>query len=137
MEQTIDFQKYVVQHNIKKTSFITVQFQVEGIHCYPEAGTNPELEDVSFLQYPHRHMFHFTVSAEVNHNNRDIEFIQLKRACLELFDQNFIDANNHSCEDLCDMLFVHLDQRYPDRMWEIKCFEDGENGAETMYLRHK
>ena len=60
---------------------IWVTFRKEGIHCYPAAATDPALNtageyDVSFLASPHRHVFHFRVSIDVFHNDRDIEFIQ-------------------------------------------------------------
>jgi hypothetical protein len=63
---------------------IWVTFQREGIHKYPGADTDPKLAtgdeyDVSFLGYPHRHIFHFKVAIQVFHNDRDIEFIQFKR----------------------------------------------------------
>ena len=48
---------------------IFVTFQKEGIHKYPNAP-----DGVEFLQYPHRHMFHFRVEIDVFHNDRDIEF---------------------------------------------------------------
>ena len=62
---------------------IWVTFQREGIHKYPGADTDPNLAtgdeyDVSFLGYPHRHIFHFKVAIQVFHNDRDIEFIQFK-----------------------------------------------------------
>jgi len=44
---------------------IYVTFQREGIHRYPAAETDVALESVSFLQFPHRHMFHFKVSIAV------------------------------------------------------------------------
>jgi hypothetical protein len=69
---------------------IWVTFEKEGIHCYPAAGTDPTLctageYDVSFLANPHRHMFHFRVSIDVFHNDRDIEFIQFKRWLIALY----------------------------------------------------
>ena len=46
---------------------IWVTFRKEGIHKYPAALDDPKLAtgdeyDVSFLGYPHRHIFHFKVS---------------------------------------------------------------------------
>ena len=41
---------------------IWVRFQKEGIHKFPAALTEPELEDVKFLGYPHRHTFHFKIA---------------------------------------------------------------------------
>ena len=40
---------------------IWVTFRKEGIHKYPAALEDPKLQDVSFLGYPHRHIFHFKV----------------------------------------------------------------------------
>ena len=53
---------------------IWVTFQKEGIHKYPAALDDPKLatggwDDVSFLGYPHRHIFHFRVSIEVFHDD--------------------------------------------------------------------
>ncbi len=59
---------------MKSKDFIWVTFQKEGIHKYPAALTEPKLSDVSFLGYPHRHIFHFRVSISVNHDDRDIEY---------------------------------------------------------------
>ena len=70
---------------LKKTnSKIWVTFRKEGLHKYPAALDDPNLatggaDDVSFLGYIHRHIFHFKVAIEVFHDDRDIEFIQFKR----------------------------------------------------------
>ena len=71
---------------------IFVQFQKEGIHKYPAALTDPALAtgdeyDVSFLGYPHRHIFEFQVWISVTHNDRDVEFLQAKRWLEKLYDQ--------------------------------------------------
>jgi len=66
-----------VMHEAQRQIWVT--FQKEGIHKYPAALEEPKLSDVSFLGYPHRHIFHFRVSIDVWHNDRDIEFIQFKR----------------------------------------------------------
>lgn len=115
--------------------YVTVKFQREFIHRYPEAGTNPELADVSFLQYPHRHMLHFKVTIQVFNDNRDIEFIQLKRKCTDMFDSKIIEADYKSCEMISDELYGKLSEIYgSDRTYQISVFEDDENGSETMYV---
>ena len=68
----------------RSSKMIWVTFRKEGIHKYPAALDDPKLAtgdeyDVSFLGYPHRHIFHFKVAIEVFHDDRDIEFIQFKR----------------------------------------------------------
>ena len=96
----------------KKTN-IWVTFRKEGIHKYPAALDDPKLAtgdeyDVSFLGYPHRHIFHFKVGIEVFHDDRDIEFIHL---------------------------YAEINKKYPNRDIEIDVSEDGENGSHTVYTK--
>jgi hypothetical protein len=117
---------------------IWVTFQREGIHCYPLAATDEKLKtndeyDVSFLASPHRHIFHFKVSIEVFHNDRDIEFIQFKRWLENLFKTNVMQLDNKSCEMISDELYEVIANRYPERNIEITVSEDGENGATIYY----
>ena len=65
-----------IMKNAKKMIWVT--FRKEGIHRYPAATSDPKLAtndeyDVSFLGYPHRHIFHFNVAIQVFHDDRDIE----------------------------------------------------------------
>lgn len=113
--------------------FIFVTFQMEGIHKYPEALTNPNLADVSFLGYPHRHIFHFKVAITVNHTNRDLEFIQFKRWLISLYDQKTLQLDYKSCEMIADDLYHSINNKYPNREVVITVSEDGENGAECHY----
>jgi hypothetical protein len=117
---------------------IFVRFQKEGIHKYPAAATDPALAtgdeyDVSFLATPHRHIFHFEVSIEVFHNDRDIEFIQFKRWLEKQYSQNILELNYKSCEMISDDLYDVIATRYPDRNIAIQVSEDNENGATIVY----
>jgi len=124
---------------MKKTSNnIWVTFQKEGIHKYPAALTDPNLAtgdeyDVSFLGYPHRHMFHFYVKIEVFHNDRDIEFIQFKRWLESLYANGTLQLDYKSCEMICDELAEIINSKYPNRKLKIKVSEDNENGASCSY----
>jgi hypothetical protein len=111
---------------------IWVTFQREGIHRFPAAATDPKLADVAFLANEHRHIFHFNVSIEVFHNDRDIEFIQFKR-WLESLYQGTLELNFKSCEMISDDLYEQIASRYPDRDIQITVSEDGENGATIRY----
>lgn len=120
--------------------FIWVKFAKEGIHCYPDAATNPKLatgnwDDVSFLANDHRHMFHYKVTIEVFHNDRDREFIQEKRFIERLFNNGDLQLNHRSCEMMADDLYEHLKVRYKDenRSITIEVSEDDENGCVTQY----
>jgi len=114
---------------------IWVTFQKEGIHKYPAALENPLLQDVSFLGYPHRHIFHFRVSIEVYHNDRDIEFIQFKRWLESLYSgqENCLRLEYKSCEMMADELYLRIADRYPNRNVVINVSEDNENGCEIHY----
>jgi hypothetical protein len=119
---------------------IWVTFRKEGIHCYPAAATNPELNtageyDVSFLANPHRHIFHFRVWIDVFHNDRDVEFIQFKRWLESLYNgQGAVLALDwKSCEMIADDLYIQIASRYPGRVVHIEVSEDGENGALIKY----
>ena len=132
-----------------KSSMIWVTFQKEGIHKYPAALDDPKLatggwDDVSFLGYPHRHIFKFRVSIEVFHNDRYIEFIQFKRWLQRLYDMapdgseghsntKVLELDYKSCEMISDELFEKIAERYPERSVHIEVSEDGENGCFIKY----
>ena len=113
------------------TREIIVTFQKEGIHAYPEAATNPDLQEVAFLSFPHRHIFHFRVAISVTHDNRDLEFILIKRELENFMSVGNID--NASCEMLAMKLIVYIQKHYPNRSVVVEVFEDGENGARLTY----
>ena len=71
-------------------SKIWVTFRREGTHKFPAALTDPKFKtgdeyDVSFLGYPHRHMFHFKIAIEVFHDDREIEFMKYLQSKLIKF----------------------------------------------------
>ena len=122
---------------------IWVTFRKEGIHRYPAAATDPALctageYDVSFLASPHRHIFHFRVSIDVFHNDRDIEFIQFKRWLENLYsstnnNNSILELDWKSCEMIADDLYIQIAGRYPGRAVVIEVSEDGENGCSISY----
>ena len=124
--------------NSKKN--IWVKFQKEGIHKYPAALEDPKLAtgdeyDVSFLGYPHRHIFHFKVTVEVFHDDRDIEFIQFKRWLEKLYSEKTLELDYKSCEMISDELAIIINDKYPNRDITIDISEDDENGSSTFYSK--
>jgi len=152
--------KVYMENKVNRSIWVT--FKKEGIHKYPAALDDPKLatgdwDDVSFLGYPHRHIFHFRVQIEVRHNDRDIEFIQFKR-WLERLYNGAGAANGHnnegsqeqsstnsevllldykSCEMIADELYEKISAKYPGRFVEIEVSEDGENGCSIFYPNPK
>ena len=123
---------------MENKSFIWVTFQKEGMHKYPAALTDPALAtgdeyDVSFLGYPHRHIFHFKVWISVTHDDRDIEFIQFKRWLENLYKEGTLQLDYKSCEMMSGDLFDSISNKYPGREIWIEVSEDGENGSFIKY----
>jgi hypothetical protein len=117
---------------------IWVTFQKEGIHLYPAAISDPALatggdDDVSFLGYAHRHIFHFRVAIDVFHDDRDIEFIQFKRWLESLYSDGTIELNHKSCEMIAEELAQQIHTKYPNRSITITVAEDNENGATLTF----
>jgi hypothetical protein len=128
----------VIKQDVRPAKFIFVTFQKEGMHRYPAALTDPALAtgdeyDVSFLGYPHRHIFHFKVWISVEHSDRDIEFIQFKRWLLNLYKDSILALDYKSCEMISDDLCEVINKKYPNREVWIEVSEDGENGSFIKY----
>lgn len=108
---------------------VTSRTQFEGIHCWPEAP-----DEVSYLRNPHRHIFEVVAEIEVEHNDRDLEFIMVKhqidkRLSCELDDHGVWQMGRTSCEDVAEMLLGFLEGKYPNRTIFVSVYEDGENGC--------
>jgi hypothetical protein len=117
----------------KVSNMIWVKFEREGIHKYPAALTDPNLADVSFLGYPHRHIFHFLVGIDIFHDDRDIEFIQFKRWLESLYSSDILELDYMSCEMISDALAEAVALKYPGRAIAVEISEDGENGSWARY----
>ena len=91
-------------------TLVKVQFQFEGMHCWPNAP-----KEVAFLCSMHRHMFHVTAKIEVFHDDRDLEFILVKRY-LEYEVAHALDTEKWpktaSCEYMATNIAYMIRQRY-------------------------
>ena len=123
----------------RSSKMIWVTFRKEGIHKYPAALDDPKLAtgdeyDVSFLGYPHRHIFHFKVAIEVFHDDRDIEFILFKRELESLSNQKDVMSLDYkSCEMIARDLAKYIQTKYPNRALSISVAEDNENGCRLTW----
>lgn len=112
--------------NHKSSTVIWVTWALPGIHCYPNAP-----EDVEYLRHPHRHLFHFKASITVFHDDREIEFHQMKNWLTSLYSEGTLQLDYKSCEmlaqDLIDKILAHYD--CGNRNVSVEVSEDGECGA--------
>lgn len=119
----------------KFTTVVYSTFQVEGFHAWENAPAS-----VWFLRQQHRHIFHFKVTIEVSNDDRDIEFITLKRDCLaalpRIFDKDHSGAfhfGGKSCEMIAKDLIEWLDSEFNAKAYCVEVSEDNENGARVVY----
>ena len=85
------------------------------------------LEDVEFLKFPHRHIFHICCKKKVTHDDRDIEIILLKRKINKYLNKMFPKTfGEMSCEMIAKLLLNCFELSY------CKVLEDNENGAEIQ-----
>ena len=108
--------------------YVWCTLQLEGMHNWK----NCNLDDVMFLKNPHRHMFHFKCVKEVTHNDRDIEFIILKRQITRYLlskwgQDNTLIFNSMSCEMIAEDLLKEF------LLTSCSVSEDGENGG-TVHI---
>ena len=107
----------------KTVVFCTLQF--EATHNWPGC----DISEVLYLQNEHRHMFHIKAYKDVNHDDRDVEFIKLKRDIA--FHLRLTYGGTENTAKLgaksCEMLAHELMTEFGLSQCEVN--EDGENGA--------
>jgi hypothetical protein len=121
----------IVDDDSKKMIWVT--FQRKGLHRYPQAATEENLRDVSYLGNVHRHLFKFKVTIEVNHSDREIEFHQFLNQLEQAYDTKVLDLDYKSCEMIADELSVLIGKEYSNRKLIIEVSEDGECGCVCEY----
>jgi hypothetical protein len=116
-------------------------FRIPGFHNWPDAP-----EGMSFLRKEHRHEFHFKITVEVEHDNREIEFLKMKLDCINfvrsLWEVDIADNlvfDHMSCEMIAEQLLMKLIQIKKYSMQDnindtrrqiiVEVSEDGENGG--------
>lgn len=111
-----------------------IQIQVKnvfsGVHYYANAP-----EEVSFLRNPHRHQFVVRTTLEVFNEDRELEFLLVKKAIYdyimkEMGKDGSIDLGGHSCEWLALKIAQFIQFKYGcHRQISVGVYEDDENGA--------
>ena len=90
-------------------------------------------EEVSFLKNYHRHMFHIRFEVEVTEEDREIEFIMLKRELDRVVHILFVGTKHEaSCEFFAKWIVDFMTRKNAlceGRAARCEVSEDGENGA--------
>lgn len=103
---------------IHTTVYCSLQY--EALHNWP----NCDIDEVSFLKYPHRHMFHIKAYKKVIHDDRDTEFIVLKRKIANYLQETY---NNDFGPMSCEMIARELITKF--NLCACDVSEDNENGC--------
>lgn len=106
--------------------YIKVKTSAEFIHQYTNAP-----DEVRFLSYPHRHMLQIEAIIEVFTDDRELEFILVKRTLNEILDGlRLTTVSDRSCEMIAQCILTKLRIKYgTNRNYQIEVSEDGENSA--------
>lgn len=107
-------------------------FSLDGVHNWDTLPIDEEyLKEVRFLKVPHRHMFGFKCYAKVEHGDRDIEFIVMKRDVIDYLNCTYYNNKerthmfgSQSCEMIAEKLLEEFDYLY-----KVEVNEDNENGG--------
>lgn len=125
---------------MSKKIYVEVNAQFEGFHKFPKASEVFN-DSIKFLEDVHRHIFHVSLTVEVFHNDRDIEFILLKRDLQSVLSEiassmTYAKGVSKSCEMMCEEIYSKMGRYYPkvftfkeSRDIRIKVSEDGENAG--------
>jgi hypothetical protein len=107
---------------------IHVRFTMPGWHNWPDAP-----EKRAYLAHEHRHLFHVEVSAVVQHDDREIEFHDLRDNAVAIFRSLGTDGRMGamSCEMMARAVGADLVECY-QRCFKISVWEDGEFGATVI-----
>ena len=111
---------------VQSEATIFVRFDQVGFHCWPDAPRHR-----AYLRATHRHLFSIEVQTRVDHDERDIEFHDLRDEAAALFRGLAVskqDFGSQSCETLARRLATQLADHYARTMTVIVS-EDGECGA--------
>ena len=105
---------------------VYARLSVEGIHNW----TNCDIEEVQYLQHPHRHRFGIKAYVDVTHPDRDVEFIKLAHQIKTYLNDKYYDYKlmclvfgSMSCEMIAEELLNEFD------LTECEVNEDEECGA--------
>jgi hypothetical protein len=120
-----------------KTIYLVINTQFAAVHHWPLCDIE---HSQSYLRHPHRHLFFIRMKWQVSHENRELEFIELKNQ-VDDFLRNKYDTfkkqrystpfvGSTSCEELACILL----EAFPNAFY-CRVMEDNENGAEVIISR--
>lgn len=113
---------------LTRTVWITTEFV--ALHRFPAAASF--FPERGYLEHPHRHKFFVRVEIEVSHNEREIEYHDLKDQVDGWIALGLLVNWNEeqSCETIAEKLLHFIIEGYPGySRHSVSVSEDNENGS--------
>ena len=111
---------------VRITTEVYCTVLLEGVHFWADCP----FDEVSYLRYPHRHVFHVKAFKKVSHDDRDVEFILLKHKITSYFYDKYYNSTSRLFDFgpmSCEMIAKEIISKFDLSKCEVS--EDGENGA--------
>lgn len=124
-------QKAIALRQDEIDTSIAIKLQVEGLHRWIDCP----LEEVSYLQYLHRHTFHISCNFKVSHGDREIEFIKQKHIINALLRQTFLDSQ-YDCLNFDQMSCEHIAVWLLEKL-QCEAVSVGEDGEFFAMIQKK
>lgn len=109
-------------------STVTATLTAPGMHAWSGASQHRY-----YLSYPHRHLFHITATVETSHDDRDIEYHDLRDWIVHWLDEfptltnDLRNFGGKSCETLARDLWDYLQtSKNVHTLRAVSVSEDGE-----------
>lgn len=121
-------------HLICKKTVVYCTTSFVAFHRWKDAPTEHK-----YLGNSHRHVFKVKVSVVVDHDNRHIEFIDLKNYVDKQLETKYwvhrsqFSPVDESCEMMCDWIAGMMYSSGYMKIESVEVSEDGENGAIKYY----
>lgn len=108
---------------------IEASAELDGLHCWPGAH-----ETRSYLRSPHRHRFVVAARVFVSHDDRDVEWhdlrdmlrLALSSAAGDRLSNGLYDFGPQSCEGIAEHVAAYLTASHRLRVQRVSVSEDGE-----------
>lgn len=110
------------------TAQVWCTFRRVGFHNWPSA--QDILPNRGYLSSRHRHVFHVLVTVPVLHDDRDVEFHEL-RDHAESWWPDDGEMGSMSCEVIARHIAEHVNARWSLPWVNVQVSEDGEAGADV------
>jgi 6-pyruvoyl-tetrahydropterin synthase len=108
-----------------------VKFDLEGYHRWPGAP-----EEYKRLGSEHGHTFHFEIHIPVEHVNRELEFLDVRRTLVQIVRTSYkgepCDFRGMSCEMIAQSVWRSVENCYGYPPIRIAVYEDVFVGAELL-----